>query len=264
VPNTPIPPTTISFDSSGGTFTTDGGITSFRIQRYGILGQTNRINYVRNVWTINSRVQCDPGLSGQEAATNLDAKVVFLEGSVIRDTMDVIFSLGSTANLLSADCVSGTHVREFEWLRGDDDVRGSGAQGELRRTFQLVVYGDKIVTNTDTDITGWHESINAIGTGLARVVPVESLAGAVQPQQLSQYTPFWFTQFGFARGLLSYPTPPLPQFYGVAGVYFPPEKQSVEPDTPQNWGVNVNTQFGIKWRYTGWSAFGLAGNPNFF
>ena len=263
MPNTPVPPTTLAISSAGGTFVTDPGVSWFTITKRGILGGTNRINFVRNRWDINSRVQADEGLSGVEAAANLAPKVSLLERSV-RDYCDISFSIGADSQLLSTQCVSGTHVAQFMLIPGYDGVRGSGAEDVLRRTFKLSVYGDQIVTSSDTLITQYRDSLRARGSGLGKTVPVGSIGGTVQPQQLSNFTPFWVTQSGFAEGLLNYPTPPTPQFYYVPNVFYLPESLEIQRYTPKAWGINQNTGFGIRWNFIAWSAYALLGNPQTF
>ena len=158
--------------------------------------------------------------------------------------------------LLDSDCTEGTHIKSFSWLPGYDGVRGSGAEGVLRRTFKLVVYGDIPVTNTDTDITQWQETITYSGTGYAKVVPVGSLAGAVQAQQLQAYTPYYILQSGFAVGLTGYPTPPTPMLQGISGVYYMPEGVSSSKSTPRRYGKNLNTEYPVRWSYRAWSSIG--------
>ncbi len=227
----------------------------FRIRRIGILGNTNRLNFVRDYWDING--SCN-GLSAAE----VDAKVVAITDAV-RDGGDLVFSLGSTMRLLSSECASGTHVRSFEWLSGYDGVRGSGAEGILRRTFRMTIFGDKVQTS-DTDITDYSESINSIGSGGARIIPVGSLAGGVQAQQVNAYTPFFMIQSGFSTGLTDYPEPPLPAYYLIPGVFYFPESLSVTRVSPRSWGINQNTGFTTRWSYRCWSSSNLIGNPGSF
>ena len=195
----------------------------FEIHRYGIVGATGRIIKARNIWTVHGRVNCSAGTTDTSSAiAQVNTKVLAFEAA-LKDGGDVIFSLGSSMRLLDSDCTEGTHIKSFSWLPGYDGVRGSGAEGVLRRTFKLVVYGDIPVTNTDTDITQWQETITYSGTGYAKVVPVGSLAGAVQAQQLQAYTPYYILQSGFAVGLTGYPTTPTPMLQVISGVYYMPE-----------------------------------------
>lgn len=258
--------TTLSISSlTGPTFTCDPSSTSFVIRRRGIRGATNRINYVRNTWDIWGRVNAD--LPAGSTATALqaatDVAVVALESSV-RDGISLVFSLGSTANLISSECVSGTHVETFEWTRGFDGVHGSGAEALLRRTFHLVVYGDFLVTNTDTFITQWQETISIIGSGGPRTVPVISLFGAVQAQQLSVFTPYYIVQRGSATGLLSAPTANPPAFLGTPSVFYLPETISASTGTPRKWGINTSTEFPVTWNYRAWTALSVASSPTGF
>jgi hypothetical protein len=178
--------------------------------------------------------------------------------------MDIVFSLGSSMLLLSSATTEGTHVEAYDWLTGYDGVRGSGAEGVLRRTFHLVVFGDLIVTNTDTLITRYSDSLLAIGSGLSRTLPVGSITGFVQPQTTQNFTEFYAIQSGSAEGLLDYPIPPIPYYSGVAGVFYVPESMTIGHYTPRIWGVNQNTGYGIRWAYKCWSAYALLGQPPLF
>lgn len=238
-------------------YTHDPDSCWFTINRFGILGGINRLNKVRNVWTIHGRVNSAAGLSGTAAQNSVDTKVVAWENHV-QDGGDLVFSLGSTMSLISRNCLEGTHVKEFSWLTGYDGVRGSGAEGLLRRSFKLVVYGDILVTSS-TDITHYQDSLAAIGSGGAKVVPVGALTGTVQAQQVQAYTPYYAIQSGSAVGLTAWPTPPLPVYTGVSGVYYFPETLSVITKTPRNWGLNRNTGYEIQWNYKCWSSLQLTG-----
>ena len=227
----------------------------FKIHKRGIIGNTGRLNYTRVTWDIHGRV------SGTTKAT-VDAKVVALE-SAIAPAIDIVFSLGSTMKLISSATTRGTMIQDFSWNPGYDGVRGSGAEGVLRRTFHLVVSGD-FLQSSDTDITAYHESIQSIGTGGPRTVPVGSLTGDIQPQQTQARTVFYAIQSGYATGLTTEPSPPLPKFTGVPGVFYIPESLAVTQMTPATWGLNRNTQFGIRWSYKCWSSLGLVGSPGGF
>ncbi len=245
-----------------GGLTMDPDACWFTINRRGILGGTNRLNYIRNIWDIHGRVNSTPGLSNAAAQAMVDTKVRQLEAAV-NPGIDIVFSLGSSASLLSSNTTQGTQIREFSWLPGYDGVRGSGAEGVLRRTFHLVVYGDYI-GQPDTYITQWHETITSLGNGGPKVKPVGSLSGFVQPQQVQAVTPYFCIQSGFAVGLLSRPNAPIAIFSGNPNVYYEPETMNTSPFTPRNWGVNRNTEFGIRWSYRCWSTSPLLGTPTEF
>ena len=246
-----------------GCFTCDPDRTWFQIDRYGIRSHVNRLIKVRNQWTVWGSVNATQGVSGAAAQGQVNAKVLSLEAAVA-DGINLIFSLGSSMNLMSANCTEGTHIKEFSWLPGFDGVRGSGAEGVLRRTFKLVVFGDILVTGINNGITFWRESLRTVGNGGPHIIPVTSLNGVVTPQQLTSYTPFWIIQSGMARGLTGYPAPATPIYGAVPNVYYPPEKQSVETITPEQFGLNVNTEFGVRWSYSCWSSYALLGNPSLF
>lgn len=237
-----------------GSFDCDEDSAWFKIDREGIIGGLGRLTKVRNVWTIYGRV------NGTDESS-VDAEVVALEAAVV-DGIDISFSLGSTMSLTSANTTEGTHIKHFSWLTGSDGVRGSGAEGILRRSFKLVVYGDILVT-TDTDIIHWQESINGIGTGGPNVVPVISLLGDVQAQQVQARTPCFLIQSGYAVGLTANPTAS-PQIYlGVPGIHYMPTLCNINYFTPKQWGVNQNAQYGTRWSYKCWSINQLVGSTSF-
>lgn len=242
-----------------GSVTLDPDAAWFRIHRTGILGQTNRLNRVRNKWIIDGRLNSDPGLQGTAAQASLDAKVVAFENAIVPG-VNIVFSLGASMRLISSYMVGGTQIESFDWLTGYDGVRGSGAEGLLRRTFHLVVYGDNAV-NADTAITGLFETIQQIGTGIPRTVPVGSLAGTVQPQTVQLNTPIWCIQSGYAIGQYTWPTAPIPLYQGVAGVYYDPNTLTESQDTPQQWGRNTNMGYRTRWSYRAWSTISLGVGP---
>ena len=235
-----------------GAFSCDPDKAWFTIHRTGIIGGTGRIIKVRNVWSIDGSVNAPTTGTRASQIAAVDAKVVALEAAV-RDGIDIRFDLGSTMNLLSSDGLEGTHISKFSWLTGYDGVRGSGAEGLLRRTFHLTIFGD-LVTTTDTDIIEWHDSLTYLGTGLDNTVPVGSLRGGVQAQTLESYTPYYIIQSGFAFGLTSRPSTPTPQYQGIPGVYYMPGGVSTSIMTPRRYGRNRNTEFGVRWNYKAWSS----------
>lgn len=236
-----------------GSFDCDEDAAWFKIDRIGIVGGTGRITKTRHVWTIYGRV------NGADSSA-VDTEVIALEAAVV-DGIDIEFSLGSTMSLTSDNTTEGTHIKEFVWLPGSDGVRGSGAEGILRRSFKLVVYGD-ILAASDTGITHWEESLNGIGNGGPNTIPVVSLLGDVQPQTTQARTPCFLIQSGFATGITETPTAPSPIYYGVPGIYYMPLLDSIQKFTPKQFGVNQNTQFGIRWSYKCWSLNRLIGSTS--
>jgi len=189
----------------------------------------------------------------------VNAQVVAIEAAV-RPGADIVFSLGSTMRLISSAMTQGTQVQSFSWLPGFDGARGSGAEGILRRTFHLVMYGDNIVTS-DTDLMSWQETLSATGDGGPRIVPVGSLNGLVQAQQVQSFTPYFATQSGFAVGLTNYPFSPLPLYAGQPNVFYFPESANIALVSPKSLGINLNTGYGIRWSFRCWSPFPLLGTP---
>lgn len=221
----------------------------FTVNWQGVLGGTNLLAKTRIMWDITGYVRADPGQTLANSMAQVESLVVAMEACVQEGT-DLVFSIGATMRLLSANCISGTHVRSFHWLSGFDGVRGSGAEAVLRRSFRLVIYGD-IVATPGSNYTSYSDALTFIGTGGDRTVPVPSLNGNVQAQQIQLYTPQWVLQSGHAKGLTSRPDAATPQFLGT-GYYPMPEGFNVTPMTPTVWGDNLNTEFGIRWAYKCW------------
>lgn len=222
-----------------------------------IFGKTGRRSFLHHQWVINGCV------AGANTAA-VDAARVEFDNNVV-DGVDVVFSLGSTQSLISANCVNGTRVRELTWLPGFDGVRGSGAEDVNRRSFRLIIEGLKKVTS-DTDIVEWHERVVGVGTGGPRIVPVGSLSGNVAAQQTQNYTKCEAIQTGYGIGLTAYPNPATPIWVsGTNGVYEYFERRRHGVSTPSQWGVNLNTLFRRDWSYHFFSTVGpLVGSPNAF
>lgn len=237
-----------------GDYDCDNDAAWFGIERNGIFGSTGRVTKVRHTWTIMGRV------NGSDSSA-VDAEVIALE-TAVEDGIDIVFSLGSTMSLLDADCTEGTHIKSFQWLTGSDGVRGSGAEGILRRSFKLVVYGDKLAAS-DTVITQWHETLTGIGNAGPRIVPVGSITGTVQAQQVQAHTPCFLIQSGYAVGRDATPAYPDPVYFGVSGIHYMPEAMTVSKFTPKDWGRIQNNQFGIRWSYKCWCINPLVGSASF-
>lgn len=237
-----------------GGYTSVPGAASFTINKTTIIGGTGCANLVHHQYIINSRLQ------GTDAA-DIAAQIAALEGELI-DGQDLTFSLGGHG-LSSAACTEGTHVRRLTWLKGYDGVHGSGAEFVNRRSFQIVIDG-LIPLTAATDVVAWSETLIPIGTGAPSIVPVTSLAGAVQPQQTVAYTPYYLIQSGFGIGLTVTPVPSTPLWAnGVAGIYWHNVDRWKLPTiaTPTKWGINQNLYYKTEWSYQFWSAGLLTGSP---
>jgi len=223
---------------------------SFRIVKRPIIGRLGRRNFVDHVWFIDGRVY---GAN----TTEVQAQMLALENALV-DGGDLIFSLYH--RLISSDCVNGTKILKFEWLKGYDGVRGSGAELVLRRTFQLQI-GGRILATSDTDLIEYHESVQGVGSTGPIIIPVTSLAGDVQAQQTVLKTPWWGIQSGYAIGLTATPPVATAIWWETPGVYYDPLSISEAIETPINWGVNQNTGWKISWRYKCWSRNVLVTSP---
>jgi len=222
----------------------------FTIIRTPRLGGTNRRAYVDHDWYIEGAAY------GANTAA-VQAKMAAIENAMV-DGGDLVFTLYHS--LRSADCVSGTHVGMFQWSRGFDGVRGSGAELVLRRTFKARIYG-RILAASDTDLIQYRESIHGIGDTGPIIIPVGSLVGDVQAQQTQLKTPWWAFQSGYAIGLTSTPSAATPIWQVTPGVYYDHPSVDLEIDTPISWGINQNTGFKIAWRYKCWSRASLMTSP---
>lgn len=219
------------------------GAIWFTINKRPIIGRTGRRNFVEETWFINGRVQ------GTTPAEVID-QVALLEAGLDLDNQNLVFSLYH--QLLNADCIEGTHIRDFKWLTGYDGVRGSGAELVLRRTFHLIVSGTKVVTS-DTDIIEYSETVSGYGTGLPSVVEAGSLFGLPQPQSAQAKTSFHSWQRGYCKGLTATPSAASPIWIGNPNVFYVPTTLGGGISTPERWGVNQNTGFKIDWSYRAWS-----------
>ena len=223
-----------------------------------VFGRTGRRNFLHHQWVING------SLGGPAYTTaTIDAARVEFDANVV-DGVNVVFSLGSTQSLISANCVNGTRIRDLTWLPGYDGVRGSGAEDVNRRTFRLIIDG-LVRTTSDTDIIEHHETVTGIGTGGPRVLPVGSLTGYITPQQTQLHTKCEAIQSGYSIGLTNYPLASTPIWvHGVGGVYEYFERRRNWLTTPQQWGINQNTMFRRNWSYAFWSGTPLVGSPSIF
>lgn len=224
--------------------------TSFTIVNNPVIGQTGRQNYVDVTWYIDGRVN---GNNTSEVVSAVNA----LEAALIPG-QNLVFSI--THQLLSANCLQGTIIKNFQWLRGRDNVYGSGAELVLRRTFRLAIFG-RVLQTADIDYISYSESVRGIGTGGPVIKPVRSLTGAVQAQQTTAITEFWSRQSGTAVGASTYPTASTPIWQGVSGVVYPPEQSWIEYDSPRILGINGNSQFVTRWSYGAWAPFAMVANP---
>ena len=224
-----------------------------------IFGKTGRRSFLHHQWVINGSL----GGPGYTTAT-VDAARVAFDNNVV-DGVDLVFSLGSTQSLMSANCANGTRVRELTWLPGFDGVRGSGAEDVNRRTFRLIIEG-LVRVNSGSDIVEWHERVTGVGTGGPRTVPVGSLTGNVTAQQTQAFTKCEAIQTGYGIGLTQYPLAATPIWAsGQNGVYEYFERRRNSPSTPAQWGINQNTLFRRDWSYHFFSTIGpLVGSPSFF
>lgn len=222
-----------------------------------IVGRTGRRNFVHHQWIIDSRVE---GNNTDE----VDLATIAMNNCLV-DGGDLVFSLGTTQNLISANTIEGTHVRSLTWTKGYDGGNGSGAEDVLRRTFRVVIDGLQRVTS-DTDVIEYHETVQGIGTGGPRILPVGSLSGPVTAQQTQQYTKCEAIQSGYAIGLGTRPNPSTPIWIsGMNGVWEYFERRRFGVESPQHIGRNMSTGYKRSWSYQFWSEIGpLVGTPNFF
>lgn len=236
---------------SYGTYEFPPDAVSFTINSRPIINPVGFTNYLDVRWYLDGRVN---GNDTSEVITAIEA----LEAALIPG-QDLVFSIYH--QLLSANCVQGTQIYDFRWLKGYDDIgRGSGAELVLRRTFKAVIGGLVLVTS-DNDLYAYSESVRGIGTGGPVIKPVRSLAGAVQAQQTTAITEFWSTQSGFATGLLAYPAASTPIWLLTPGVVYPPEQTWVQEDSPRMLGINNNTRYTTRWSYTAWAPFAMVASP---
>lgn len=221
----------------------------FTIMQRTIIGRTGRPNYRDITWNLTGRVS---GNNTSEVVTAVEE----LQAALVSG-YNLVFSIYH--QLLSNDCVSGTQVMALDFLPGFDAVRGSGAELVLRRTFRAVISGRQVVAS-DSDIINYFESVRGGGTGGPNIMPVPSLAGDVQAQQVTAKSFYTQIQSGFSTGLLAYPVASTPIWQAGPAYYFP-NRCSVTLDTPNQIGINLNTGFTTRWHYESWYTSPLVSSP---
>lgn len=221
----------------------------FTIMQRTLIGRTGRPNYRDITWNLNGRV------SGSNTSEVVD-RVEELQASLVSG-YNLVFSIYH--QLLSNDCVSGTQVKALDFLPGYDSVRGSGAELVLRRTFRAIISGRQIVAS-DSDVINYFESVTGIGTGGPNIIPVPSLAGDVQAQQVTAKSFYTQVQSGYSTGLLNYPPASTPIWQAGPAFYFP-NRCRVTLDSANQIGINLSTGLTTRWHYESWYTLPLVGSP---
>lgn len=208
--------------------------------------------HVNVTWTIN-------GVLKGDSTSDLTSKMQALENAYSSDFKDLIFydNDGTTElhhSLRNNQSIKGIQVKAFNWLSGNPGVWGSGTEYVNRRSYQIVVSAD--VLDSGSNLLEWHEGLQLVGDGGPKWVVMGALRGPVQIQEVQEITPYRVIQSGYAYGHLAPPTPPAPIWpFALHG------DQKVEEILTPDLGVNVNTRYGIRWRYMFESATALTGGP---
>jgi len=159
-------------------------------------------------------------------------------------------STPSAISLYASNCVSGPEVREL--------TLPSNA-GKLYLTscpYSFTVYGE-VTAGSGSTILEFMEAIQDAGTGGYEIVHV---GGAINPPERQigqQYTPYRYTQQGFAVGAFGYPVIPPPIWPGA----LKRPRPQVMYEGPQIIGP-IPQNFRVSWSYEYESAYELFGIPH--
>lgn len=145
--------------------------------------------------------------------------------------------------LINADSISGTRIETLNYPVGD------GAEYTTFRRYTISAMADYSVpggvAGGDGTVT-FSQVISTRGTGGPRKVVLETRNGPPVIQYVSQMTPIYITQSGFAVGYLAYPTPPNP----IEPQWEDLEKRDIRYESPEIKGVGgLSSQYRISWSY---------------
>lgn len=187
-------------------------------------------------------------LSGQllsDSESNMDAAWSALVAAYVdgQDLALVYTATGDTSLLLeSARCNGGTRVTKPPSL---PPMRGPAYS--LILPYSIVVEGEEEVTNRDTDLLSFTESLTVSGGG-PRFAVRETLDGYPIRQQVRAATTFRATQSGSATGLYGYPIVPPPLFPGA--MVEAPQVTRVTPRRRGASGTRLSyTEYAVQWQY---------------
>jgi hypothetical protein len=224
----------------------------FSLDKRVLRGKTGRRTSVRERWTIT-------GVKKAATTAALTTELLVLEAAYSRDLQNLILlqsdGTPSRHGLFNSETLNGVQVKAFDYLPGNPGVWGSGTEYVRRRTFRIVIEGERL--DLEENVVSYNETVQQIGNGGQKFIMVGSLIGPVQKQILQEHTPFMAIQSGSAVGFLDYPIPPPPLF----ATSLHNERQRGAVGSPIQYSRLRNSNYRVTWYYPSESAAALIGGP---
>jgi hypothetical protein len=145
--------------------------------------------------------------------------------------------------LINADSISGVQIETLNYPVGE------GAEYTTFRRYTISAFADFSNlpgSGSDGTIT-FSQVITTRGTGGPRKVVLETRNGPPVVQYVSQRTPIYITQSGFAVGYISYPPPPAP----IEPQWEDLEQREIRYEAPSVKSlVGIDSEYRISWNYS--------------
>lgn len=163
-----------------------------------------------------------------------------------RDGVDVVVRDNDGADtihaLRSADSFDGVRVRVREFPGGNPG--GSGPRMEYVNTRTVRSHFWARYPDPESDMVAFYQSVRMVGSGGPDFVVQEGFFDPIR-QNTKPRTAYAIVQQGAATGLYDHPLFPPPLFPGS----LKPRPFSQELITPERFGLNANSHYGIRWQY---------------
>lgn len=233
-----------------GDYSHDIGEAAVVISKQSTLDEAGRKIGWKEQWQVSGRLEgADPaskllGVPGPD----ISEKIRGLEEAYSTNYKDLslVHSMGgATAHkMLNADTISGVRIDSLSY------PEGAGAEYSTFRSYSIVASAEfgMLASSGGSDGTvTFSQVISTQGTGGPRKVVLETRTGFPVVQYVSQRTPIYMTQSGFAVGYLSYPIPATP----IDPQWEDLEKREIRYETPVRKGFNgMGTEFRVNWTYS--------------
>lgn len=144
----------------------------------------------------------------------------------------------SAHTMINSETYGGVRCGPIRW--GND----TPAEYATVRSFEVTLTADYITSGIEV-YSEYEETVAVQGTGAGQIVYTPCLDGTVGEAQNYPRVPVTVVQSGSARGSISYP--PFPGF--VLGTQYLQGPQVVKERIGPRKELNVNTDYGIRWRY---------------
>jgi hypothetical protein len=213
----------------------------FNITKKAVFGPRNTREKELQRWDIFGVVQGD-----NEAA--LSNAMSQLETAYSTNNGDLLF-YGNSASLTrhtlySADTLNGVRVHQFNWLKGNPGIWGSGVEYTNKRTYHIVVMAEKLWA--DNNLYFYRSTISGTGTCGPKKIWMPSLTGLPQGQNVQAWTTQKVVQTGMNIGLVDYEAPDGPLFSpGVEHL----DRRNITKLSAQEVGINQSLKFPTRWTY---------------